>query len=165
MVARKLRRRRTTVSGVSKAYSAPKNTQLWRRRTVAGLGAEDALTDNVALPELLVKAEEELRNSPARSRSGSLALSSVGSPQKSRWNDFMYKDADPYGVREWTKADWKLLDSCFTDERYDLGEQQGLGAGCLADVEDVPLESVIERFIELKGGVEKVESHGPSWTM
>ena len=164
MVARKLRRRRTTAGGVSKPYSTPKNTQLWRRRTVAGLTAEDALSANISLPDLLEKAEEELRESPCRSRSGSVALSSIGSPQKARWDDTMHENTDVPGIREWTKADWKLLDSCFTDERYDLGEQMGLEVGCLADVDDVPLECVVERFIELMGGAELVQSHGPSWT-
>ena len=81
--------------------------QLWRRRTVAGLSAEDALSANVSLPELLERAEEELRSTPARSRSGSVAFSSVGSPQKSRDRDFLYEDADTPGSREWTKEDWK----------------------------------------------------------
>ncbi|KAL5490230.1 hypothetical protein ACEPAI_5063 [Sanghuangporus weigelae] len=166
MVARRLRRRKTTSDGIGKAYSTPKNMQTWRRRTVAGLTAEDALSANISLPELLEKAEDELRRSPTRSRSGSVALSSVGSPQKSGWgNGFMYENADEPGIREWTKPDWKLLDSCFTDERYDLAEQLSLELGCLADVDDVPLESVVERFIELMGGAEIVASHGPSWTI
>ena len=164
MVARRLRRRKTTSDGISKAYSSPKNMKIWRRRTVAGLTAEDALSANISLPELLEKAEEELRRSPARSRSGSVALSSAGSPQKPSWNEFMYENANEPGIREWTKAEWKLLDSCFTDERYDLAEQLGLEIGCLADVDDVPLESVVERFIVLVGGAEIVASRGPSWT-
>ncbi|OCB84190.1 hypothetical protein A7U60_g8866 [Sanghuangporus baumii] len=166
MVARRLRRRKTTSGGISKAYSTPKNMQTWRRRTVAGLTAEDVLSANISLPELLEKAEDELRRSPTRSRSGSVALSSVGSPQKSGWgNGFMHENVDEPGIREWTKTDWKLLDSCFTDERYDLAEQLSLELGSLADVDDVPLESVVERFIELMGGAEIVASHGPSWTM
>ena len=138
--------------------------RLWRRRTVAGLSAEDALSANISLPELLEKAEEDLRSSPSRSRCGSVALSSIGSPPRSRWHDFMYENADLPGIREWSKADWKLLDSCFTDERYDLAEQMDLEPGSLADVDDVPLESVVERFVMIMGGVENVESHGPSWT-
>ena len=76
----------------------------------------------------------------------------------------MYEDADVSGIREWTKADWKLLDSCFTDERFDLGEEQGREPGDLAPVEDVRMEDVVDRFVDLMGGAAKVEGHGPSWT-
>lgn len=164
MVARKLRRRKTAHGGVGKAYKTPKASQLWRRRTVAGLSAESELAANVSLPELLVKAEIELRSTPSRSRSASLAVGSVGSPQTGRFGDFLYPDADASGIREWAKADWKLLDSCFTDERYEVGEEQGIG-GDLASVDDIPLENVVDRFVGLMGGLEKVLGHGPSWSM
>ncbi|KAI5124349.1 hypothetical protein M0805_008956 [Coniferiporia weirii] len=161
MVARKLKRRRTATDGVSKPYSTPQKMQVWRRRTIAGLTAEAHITDNVALPELLEKAEQELRSSPARSRSGSVAPSSFGSPSRTAHRELQRPASGP---REWTKADWKSLDSCFTDERYDLAEEQGLEAGCLASVDNVVFENVVNRFVELSGGAEVVESHGPSWT-
>lgn len=167
MIAKKLKRkRRATSGGVSKRYSSPKIQQTWRRRTVAGLAAEEDLLGNITLPELLEKAEQELITSPARSRRGSTALSDVGSPIKASnfGLGFTYESSDLPGPREWVKADWKLLDSCFTDERYDLGEEQGLEAGCLACVDDINLQSVIDRFVEFMGGLQIVESHGSSWT-
>ena len=54
--------------------------------------------------------------------------------------------------RQWTKDDWKLLDSCFTDERLALGnERQGDKDG-LADVRDIDLDNVVQRYIDLMGG-------------
>ena len=164
MVARKLRRRKTAHGAIGKAYSSPKSSRMWRRRTIAGLSAEDDLTANVTLPELLEKAEVELRSTPSRSRSASLAVGSIGSPQKENFGNFLYPGAETPGVRDWAKADWKLLDSCFTDERYEVGEEQGIG-GELATVDDILLENVVDRFVELMGGLEKALSHGPSWTM
>ena len=163
MVARRLRRRKTAHGAIGKAYKTPKASQLWRRRTVAGLSAESELAANISLPELLERAETELRSTPSRSRSASIAAGSVGSPQKERFG-FLYPDADASGPREWSKADWKLLDSCFTDERYEVGEEQGIG-GDLASVDDVLLENVVDRFVDLMGGLDKVLGHGPSWSM
>ena len=123
MIAKKLKRRRASANGVSKRYSSPKVCQSWRRRTVAGLAAEEDLLANVTLPELLEKAEKELLTSPVRSRAGSLALSQCMTPTKPSADTprFSYEHSDLPGPRDWGKGDWKLLDSCFTDERYDLG--------------------------------------------
>lgn len=166
MVARRLQRRKTAHGAIGKAYKSPKSTRLWRRRTIAGLSAEQDLTANVSLPELLEKAEVELRSSPSRSRSRSvsLAVGSIGSPQKESFSHFLYPGAEDPGVREWTKSDWKLLDSCFTDERYEVGEEQGIG-GDPAPVDDILFENVVDRFVLLMGGLEMVLGHGPSWTM
>ncbi|KAH8102371.1 hypothetical protein DFH11DRAFT_1777890 [Phellopilus nigrolimitatus] len=157
MVARRLRRRQTAAAKVSKPYSTPQ--KLWRRRTIAGLAGEEHLTANVAL---LDRATEELRSSPARSRSGSVASSVAGTPTKNR--QYQYELPIVSGPRDWTKADWKLLDSCFTDERYELAQERGLAGESLAPVDDVSLSDVAERFTDLMGGIEIVDSHGPSWT-
>ncbi|KAF5380102.1 hypothetical protein D9615_006126 [Tricholomella constricta] len=65
------------------------------------------------------------------------------------------------GERGWTKEEWKLLDACFTDARLELGgEIMGM-----ASVDVVSLESVVQRFVELLGGLEVVETFGDAWTM
>ena len=161
MVARKLKRRKTMGGKVGKSYKRPEETRMWRRRTIAGLSAEQDLERNVSF---LQQAEEELRQTPSRSRSNSIALGSEGSPQKEFRPSFLYEDAHAPGVREWSRTDWKLLDSCFTDERHEVGEEQGLD-GELATVDDILLENVVDRFVELMGGLSLVESHGSSRTM
>jgi hypothetical protein len=42
--------------------------------------------------------------------------------------------------RPWTKSEWKILDACFSDVRFDLGGEE-------ADVDEVPLEKVVEIFV------------------
>lgn len=147
--------------GVRKAYGTPKKADLWRRRTIAGLAAEDCLSANVTLPELLEKAEEELRSTPARSRAGSVSV--AGTPKEAARERIVLQQ-DTWGPREWMKADWKLLDGCFTDERYELAKDRGLPSGVLASVEDVESQNVVDRFIEMIGGAALTESHGSSWS-
>lgn len=48
--------------------------------------------------------------------------------------------------KEWTKACWKMLDTCFTDERFAVAEATG-NLDSMADVDDIQFDSVIERFI------------------
>ncbi len=68
------------------------------------------------------------------------------------------------GPREWAKADWKLLDSCYTDERLAIGERSGLDPGDLAPADSVTLEDVVDRFIEVLGGEIIFDKLGSSWT-
>jgi hypothetical protein len=68
------------------------------------------------------------------------------------------------GPREWTKADWKVLDACFTEERLHVGAQRGYGNDQLADVDDVDLEDVVTRFMCTVGGYEAVHKLGSAWT-
>lgn len=160
MIARRLRRKSMAGAGVHKGYGTPKKAELWRRRTIAGLAAEDSLSANVTLPELVQKAEEELRSTPVQSRAGS--VSALGTPKKTV-EESDVRQQDVWGPREWTKADWKMLDSCFTDERYHLARSQGLPKGVLASVDDVEPQKVVERFIVILGSG-LTDSHGPSWT-
>ncbi len=44
----------------------------------------------------------------------------------------------------WTKDEWKLLDMCFTEERYVAG-----GGNIMAEVDDVDIDAVVWRFLEL----------------
>ena len=55
---------------------------------------------------------------------------------------------------------WKLLDSCFTDERLARTRSPQV----LAPVEGTDLEHVVDRFIAAVGGMDTVNTLGPSWT-
>ncbi|KAK0201633.1 hypothetical protein DFS33DRAFT_1348892 [Desarmillaria ectypa] len=44
----------------------------------------------------------------------------------------------------WTKDEWKLLDMCFTEERYEVG-----GGSIMAEVDDVDIDAVVRQFLEL----------------
>ena len=66
------------------------------------------------------------------------------------------------GERDWTKDDWKLLDACFTDERFVVGVSLRIGDG-LADVEVIDLNHVVDRYISILGGEELVKRFGPGW--
>ena len=63
------------------------------------------------------------------------------------------------GPREWLKADWKLMDSCFTDERVLRGGSRGL-----APVDEIDLEYVVDRFLFVLGGEKVLGQLGPTWT-
>ncbi|KAL0958365.1 hypothetical protein HGRIS_000506 [Hohenbuehelia grisea] len=74
--------------------------------------------------------------------------------------------------RPWTREDWKQLDACFTDERLEVAVQMGMAAdlelaqeqGVLASVDDVLVESVVDRFMALVGGQEEVGKFGDAWS-
>lgn len=117
------------------------------------------------LPELLKEAEVDL------GRSGSVN-SRFSTPVRTR----QFPHVTPQFVRDssiesaviepraWSKSDWKLLDSCFTDERLDVAERQGLPEGELADTSDVDMSDVVERFVEAIGGDSALAILGDSWT-
>lgn len=67
------------------------------------------------------------------------------------------------GERDWTKEDWKLLDACFTDERFVVGGNLRIGGDGLADVEVIDLGHVVDRYIGILGGEELVKRFGPGW--
>ncbi|KAJ7201638.1 hypothetical protein GGX14DRAFT_464486 [Mycena pura] len=97
-------------------------------------------------------------------------------------------------AREWTKADWKALDACFTDERIAIASRLGMvpnlspapapasvsasfttpprrGLGSTRDVvmmasaDVVDLAAVVHRFERLMGGKHILREYGPSWEM
>jgi hypothetical protein len=88
---------------------------------------------------------------------------SVASSSNSRYVD-PSRLFDPTGPREWGKNDWKILDACFTDERLDAGEKMGMAEGAQADVTDIRLDDVVNRFAEVIGGDAGLAVLGPSWT-
>ncbi|KAF9648372.1 hypothetical protein BDM02DRAFT_3269586 [Thelephora ganbajun] len=118
-----------------------------------------------ALPELIKEAETELEKSftgSGRFMTPIRANLSVASTSDSRFTD--PSRFDPMGPREWGKNDWKILDACFTDERLDVAEKMGMAEGSLADVTDVRLDDVVNRFVEAIGGDAVLVALGPSWT-
>lgn len=66
--------------------------------------------------------------------------------------------------RQWSKDDWRLMDGCYTDERYALSERLGLGVEEMADADQVDLMNVVERYVEVIGGQGTVDVLGESWT-
>jgi hypothetical protein len=67
------------------------------------------------------------------------------------------------GERHWVKDDWKLLDTCFTDERFVVGGNLRIGGDGLADVDVIDLGHVVDRYVGILGGEELVKRFGPGW--
>jgi hypothetical protein len=118
----------------------------------------------MTLPELLMHAEQGLENddcvvhaTPAKISSSSFSRDPFKTPAPRElsvpWET----------IRKWTKDDWKQLDACFTDERLDVAEKLGLGTDEVADVDDVSVEHVMERFVEIMGGSQVVAAWGSAW--
>lgn len=115
------------------------------------------------MPELIREAESELEKSftgserfttPMRTNAASTSHSQYIDPSRL---------FDPTGPRGWGKNDWKILDACFTDERLDAAEKMGMTEGSLADVTDIRLDDVVNRFVEVIGGDAVLAGLGPSW--
>ena len=152
-------RRNLLASGVSKSP---------RRRRAGGSGNDLFVRpiSPAAMPELIREAETELEksfNESQRFMTPMRASLSVMSSSSSQYID-PSRLFDPTGPREWGKNDWKILDACFTDERLDAGERMGMAVGSLADVTDIRLDDVVNRFIEVIGGDTVLTTLGPSWT-
>ncbi|EED83299.1 predicted protein [Postia placenta Mad-698-R] len=159
---RSARRRSALESGISK--NSPRKE---RRRTFGGFVGDEVVipgSPNISLPELLkepappaehikvaafsrLAAQPQSFATPTKTQLA-LAASSRAAPEV---ND---KGALP---STWCKADWKLLDSCFTDERLSLGETRGLSGNSLAPVDDVDVECVADRFMQLLDGARKFD--------
>lgn len=134
------------------------------------LGSHD-----VTLPDLLREAEETLimeEDGPIMDLSPVASRTNVFSVLKTPNHDMpsFFKDTPRVdspvvaGPRDWTKADWKTLDRCYTDERLFIGSQVRLPAGKLAAAEDVDPERVVNRFIGVMGGRSVVDKLGSAWT-
>jgi hypothetical protein len=117
------------------------------------------------MPELIREAETELEKSFTGNERFTTPLRanlSVASTSYSRYVD-PSRLFDPTGPREWGKNDWKILDACFTDERLDAAEKMGMAEGSLADVTDIQLDDVVNRFVEVIGGDAVLGGLGLSW--
>ena len=134
----------------------------------------------MTLPELLMHAEEGLeRTETAVHKTPIKGLSPLGLGVHSRHRDpfetpapvlrggssvsFGARKDEPTTSREWNKDDWRLLDACFTDERLDVAERTGSGNDMIAGVDDVKVEDVVARFVEMTGGSRVVDGWGCDW--
>ncbi|KIP09797.1 hypothetical protein PHLGIDRAFT_34290 [Phlebiopsis gigantea 11061_1 CR5-6] len=142
-----------------------------RRSTLGGVVGHTTMVDGTtrtSLAELLREAEATIIleegslhgltppkhstsfETPARSASSNARFAAIRS-------SFETPASGVSRPREWSKADWKALDSCYTDERLALGEDS------LAPAEQVDLGKVVERFVGHVG--ERVlAASGPSWS-
>ncbi|KAF7979307.1 hypothetical protein HWV62_43030 [Athelia sp. TMB] len=162
-VSRNLRRKSLADGGIIKSGSSKAK----RRATLGGMVGDRVFIPGspaMTLPQLLMHAEEDL------GVKGILGTP----PRKTQLSGDAFKAPFSTGsasaviqqvssTREWTKDDWKQLDACFTDERLDVGEKQGLNEDTLAEVDDIQIECVVDRFLEIMGGAETVEGWGPLW--
>ncbi|OCH87065.1 hypothetical protein OBBRIDRAFT_890044 [Obba rivulosa] len=149
-VAKSSRRKSASDAGIRKRVP-----DVRRRRTIGGLVGDTVVVPDgpaLTLPELLQEAERDL----ARNGSFTAATPVKADPSPPRLapeppqaQSFALRVLGP---RDWLKDDWKLLDACFTDERMAVATAQGRTADDLADVDDVSLAHVIERFVEGIGG-------------
>lgn len=160
-------------SGINKSFA--------QRSTLGGVTGNSSITGGVTLTELLKEAEatilleesmlHELSPPKAARASASFAKPSAPlktpahtSPKNSRFEAARSIFDTPAGPRPWAKADWKTLDTCYTDERLVLAQRAGLGDGALPLAEDVNEEQVLERFIERMGGMKVVHVLGDAWS-
>jgi hypothetical protein len=174
---RSARRKSVIQSGVSKGPSAS------RRSTLGGVIGNTVIIDGTprtSLAELLKEAEATVileeglhgllsPKVPSKLPRLPQTLDMLITPARHGSNSSHFEAArsvftSATGSREWSKADWKVLDICYTDERLDLGLKSGLGSGGLASAEDVDMEKVVDRFFERMGGTSVVGSLGPSWS-
>ncbi|TFK67570.1 hypothetical protein BDN72DRAFT_90243 [Pluteus cervinus] len=170
-VAHDNRRRSLVGSGIRKTQSAKKE----RRLTLGGVVGDQVFipgTPVMTLPQLLAEAEKDLS---VHHEQESLCLSPRRDPFKTplpRRHSAVVEHHQPapsqftvsdVGQRVWAKDDWKQLDGCFTDERLAAGMDQGLQPDELADVDDVQIENVVERFVTLYGGYDVINQFGDAW--
>lgn len=113
----------------------------------------------MTLPELLVQAEEGLENGGVHKKRVQRDPFQTPAP---KGTSFSF-EASESKERAWTKDDWKLLDACFTDQRLDVAERMGLGDDIIADVNDVEIEDVVERFVGIMGGSAVIDECGSAW--
>lgn len=119
----------------------------------------------MTLPELLLQAEVGLEKAETVHTTPVKGLSVHRDPFKTPAPRGISLPFDRLhdGTRGWTKEDWKQLDACFTDERLDVAEKLGLGPDAMADVDDVRIEDVVDRFIQMMGDARVVDSWGSDW--
>ena len=159
-LVKRARRRNLFASGISKASP---------RKRPTGSSRGDSFVRPIspaAMPDLIREAETELEksfNGGERFATPIRANLSVASSSQSRYVDPI-RLFDPTGPREWGKNDWKIVDVCFTDERLDTAERMGMAEGSLADVTDIRLDDVVNRFVEVIGGDAVLAALGPAWT-
>jgi hypothetical protein len=150
--------RRARLNGVLEGGIVKTSNKKLRRATLGGMIGDKVIIPGspaVSLPELLQQAETTLTRSPPP-KSPLKSASNLKSPPRLTQT----KNSE----REWTRADWKQLDACFTEERLEVGARKGLPWEQLADVDDMNVGDVVTRFINVVGGYDAVRSFGSAWT-
>ncbi|SJL07315.1 uncharacterized protein ARMOST_10661 [Armillaria ostoyae] len=132
------RRRRTMDGGIAKsspvrlgsAFVTPVKGR--RRETLGGV-----IGDRVYLPGSPVMTLEGLL------QEAEVQVASTKKPTSSK-ESIEKSSATMKLSNVWTKDEWKLLDMCFTEERYVAG-----GGNIMAEVGDVEIDAIVWRFLEL----------------
>lgn len=157
-------------------YSPSASAKRRRRSTLGRMIGDNQVfipgSPVMTLPELLLQAEEGLEKEEGVAHGTPVK----GSGLELGMHRDPFKTPAPRGAsmlsetreereetRGWTKDDWKQLDACFTDERLDVAEKLGLGSDAIADVDDVKVENVVERFVEMMGGSRVLNGWGTDW--
>lgn len=118
----------------------------------------------MTLPELLMQAEVGLEKDDALHTTPVKGSSVRQDPFKTPAPRGVSLSFNAHsGTRGWTKDDWKQLDACFTDERLDVAEKLGLGPDAIADVDDVRIDDVVDRFVQMMGGAGVEDLWGIDW--
>jgi hypothetical protein len=150
--------RRARLNDVLQGGIVKTSNKKLRRTTLGGMIGDKVIIPGspaISLPELLQQAEITLNQSPLPKSPLKSASNSKSVPRP-----IQSKNSE----REWTRADWKQLDACFTEERLEIGARKGLPWEQLADVDDINIEDVVTRFIDVVGGYDAVRSFGSAWT-
>jgi hypothetical protein len=122
----------------------------------------------VTTTQLLEEAEKEVASvvSPAKGGESvsvsSFRVESVSTPMSQKFDTPALEKFDAHAdidtaAREWTKAEWKALDACFTDERIAIAARRftkRAGAVMMVPADAIDLGAVIARF---------VAAHGADW--
>ncbi|KAH8083284.1 hypothetical protein BXZ70DRAFT_900722, partial [Cristinia sonorae] len=167
---RKSRRKSLMDGGISKSST------LKRRQSLGGMVGDKVFIPGspvMTLPQLLHEVEQSLHiedmsvsSSPFRPISplAYKTLSRESSLYESVLRSKVSSVPGIVGPRGWCKDDWKKLDSCYTDERIAMAEESGLPNGEMVSADEVDLDAIVDRFIELIGGESAMATLGPSWT-
>jgi hypothetical protein len=133
------------------------NDTVWDSPVIPGSPA-------LSLPELLLEQAEITLSHSSPSKSFQCRTASPGNQLllQSPTSAFSAQGAGRC-QREWTRADWKSLDACFTEERLEIAARKALGNGQLANVEDVNLDDVVVRFVRMMGGHQAMCNFGRAW--
>ncbi|KII84684.1 hypothetical protein PLICRDRAFT_179487 [Plicaturopsis crispa FD-325 SS-3] len=163
---RESRRKTLSGAGITKPLSAARQAK--RRRTTLGAVYGDKViipgSPATTLPELLHQAEMGLEREETALHHSPIKSATPRAAFKTPRYSAAEEEEDESDRCSWTRGDWKLLDACFTDERLELGAQETDGTESLADADDVRLDNVVERFVELMGGLDAVERRGELWS-
>ncbi|EAU86780.2 hypothetical protein CC1G_09905 [Coprinopsis cinerea okayama7 len=190
-LAQESRRRSLLGAGIDKNSPLRRNSPsgVHRRRSMGVIGERVIIPGSpaITLPELLEQVEKEVVAAspnrmwtPLRKSPGSTSLGAgmgmgrdpfVTPVRQTLFPSFTVPSAPaekPHdGPRAWTKEEWKLLDGCFTDERYSLVEAapEKYPNEEMAPVEDVETSKVVDRFVSMMGGEDVIKEYGDAWDM